>query len=145
MKNHHSYRVAIVRAVGSDARQLNALAQSITAIAPLIEIVDDEHVLVPMRGPTRYFGGEKAVAEKLFSCAPEHVVLTIGIADGRLAGLIAARMAQPLFVVPAGEISRVFGRYRRAVPRRVRRCICAYFVATFSLGVVDVRKSCCNE
>ncbi|CAB5020432.1 unannotated protein [freshwater metagenome] len=103
MKNHYSYRVAIVRAVGIDARQLNALAQEITAIAPLIEIVDDEHVLVPMRGPTRYFGGEKAVAEQLFSCAPEHVVLTIGIADGRLAGLIAARMAQPLFVVPAGE------------------------------------------
>jgi len=103
MMNHHSYRVAIVRAVGSDARQLNALAQSITAIAPLIEIVDDEHVLVPMRGPTRYFGGEKAVAEKLFSCAPQHLALTIGIADGRLAGLIAARMAQPLFIVPAGE------------------------------------------
>ena len=103
MMNPHSYRVAIVRAIGSDARELNALAQGITAIAPLIEVVDDEHVLVPMRGPTRYFGWEKEVAERLFSCAPKNATLTIGIADGRLAGLIAARMAQPLFIVPAGE------------------------------------------
>ena len=103
-------RVGVVYVPGCTPRELNELAQCITDIAPLIEIVDEEHVLVPMRGPSRYFGGDEAVAQRILAFSTTLSVgseLRIGVADGRLSALIAARYGAPMHIVEKGR-SREF-------------------------------------
>ena len=94
-------RVGVVYAPECTPRELNELAQRITDIAPLIEIVDEQHVLIPMRGPSRYFGGDHAVAQRILAFS-EGRELRIGVADGRLAALIAARYGAPVHIVEQG-------------------------------------------
>ena len=62
-------RVAIVALPREDDRELHRLAQALDTVTPMIEMVDERALLLPMHGPTRYFGGERAVVERIVAVA----------------------------------------------------------------------------
>ena len=62
-------RVAVVALPRADGRMLHRLAQTLVEVTPMIETIDDDALLLPMRGPTRYFGGESAVVERVLAVA----------------------------------------------------------------------------
>jgi protein ImuB len=84
-----------------DARWFEPVVVAVESLAPGVEIVRPGVVVVPARGPVRYFGGDEAVAERLV----DHVAgqagteCQVGIADGVFAAVLAARRG---VVVPAG-------------------------------------------
>ena len=60
-----------------------------------------------MRGPSRYFGGDTAVAElvrdRLMDVVDGRTDVRVGVADGPFAASLAARAADPIRVVEPGE------------------------------------------
>lgn len=85
-------RVAVVRLPAVDGRIAHRLAQGLIDITPIIEVIDEQQILLPMRGPTRYFGGEEAVASRVLSLALEIAPsgVSVGIGSSRLTAQIAA-------------------------------------------------------
>ncbi|MDQ1675522.1 MAG: protein ImuB [Actinomycetota bacterium] len=92
---------------GRDARFFEPVVAAVESLAPGVEIVRPGVVVVPARGPVRYFGGDEAVAERLV----DHVAGTgtecqVGIADGVFASVLAARRG---LVVAAGGTAGFLG------------------------------------
>jgi protein ImuB len=88
-----------------DARAFEPVAAAIEAMAPRVEVVRPGTLAVPSRGPSRYFGGDQAVAERAGAEAAAvlqaaHGVGT-GVADGLVAATLAARTGGRL-VLPVG-------------------------------------------
>jgi protein ImuB len=75
-----------------DAREFEPVVVAIEGLAPGVEVVRPGLVAVPARGPTRYFGSEPAVAERIVEvvAAQAGVQCQIGIADGLFAAILAA-------------------------------------------------------
>jgi protein ImuB len=99
-----------------DARAFEPIAAAVEAFAPRVEILRPGMCIVPTRGPSRYFGGDEALAAKVAAAVDEatgHSCLT-GIADGPFAATLAARMGR---VVAPGES--------------------AAFLAPFSVGALE--------
>jgi protein ImuB len=95
-----------------DARRFEGVVTAIAALIPRIEITEPGMLSFLAKGPSRYFGGEPAMAEKMtmlatHNCAALAAVggFGMGIADGRFAAAIAARQAttsgRPV-IVPGG-------------------------------------------
>ena len=88
---------------GRDARSFEPVVVAVEALAPGVEIVRPGVVIVPARGPVRYFGSAETVAERLV----DHVATEtgtecqVGIADGVFAAVLAARRG--LVVTPGGS------------------------------------------
>ncbi len=94
-----------------DARAFEAVASSLDAVTPGVEVVEPGTLAFATRGPSRYFGGDGALAERVAWMAsgalgdrwPVHV----GVADGAFAALLAAHRAREVGaaseVVAAGE------------------------------------------
>lgn len=85
-----------------DARAFEPVVAAVEAFAPRVEVVRPGVCAVPTRGPSRYFGGDEALAAKVAAAVAEAGgpgCLT-GIADGPFAAVLAARRG---LVVPAGE------------------------------------------
>ncbi len=84
-----------------DARLFEPVVAAVEQLAPGVEVLRPGVVALAARGPTRYFGGEPAVAERLV----DHVAVTtgvesqVGIADGVFAAALAAHRG---VVVPPG-------------------------------------------
>lgn len=78
----------------SEARAFEPVAAVVSELAPKLEIIRPGLCVVPTRGPSRYFGGDEALVERLVT-AVEAVVPAArphaGIADGVFAAQIAAR------------------------------------------------------
>jgi protein ImuB len=77
-----------------DARRFEPVAAAVAAMAPRVEIVRAGTLAVPSRGPSRYFGGDQAVAEQVVAlarAAVPHALVGAGIADGLVAATVAAR------------------------------------------------------
>lgn len=100
-----------------DIRWFEPVARSIGELVPLIDLETPGSVLLATRGPSRYVGGDDALAERLARLAADGVVIIcqrssttrdmsplapadvvsvgggfgVGIADGRLAATLAAR------------------------------------------------------
>ncbi len=89
-----------------DARRFEPVAAALDELTPRIELTRPGLCAFPTRGPSRYFGGDDALAAKakalVDSVLPPHVAAQIGIADGPFAARHAARRCE-LAVVPAGE------------------------------------------
>ncbi|HEY6421708.1 MAG TPA: DNA polymerase Y family protein [Pseudonocardiaceae bacterium] len=85
-----------------DARAFEPVVAAVEALAPGVEVVRPGLVAVPARGPTRYFGSEPAVAERIVDvvAAQTGVQCQIGIADGLFAAALAAHRG---LLVPPGE------------------------------------------
>ncbi|MGB8960949.1 MAG: DNA polymerase Y family protein [Pseudonocardiaceae bacterium] len=86
-----------------DARMFEPVVAAVEALAPGVELVRPGLVAVPARGPTRYFGSEPAVAERIVDtvAAQAGVECQIGIADGLFAATLAAHRG--LLVPPDGS------------------------------------------
>lgn len=95
---------------GRDARAFEPVACSLDAVTPGVEVSRPGTLAFATRGPSRYFGGDEALAERVAWVVsgaldgrwPVHV----GVADGAFAALLAARRSasrgRPTTVVPAG-------------------------------------------
>jgi protein ImuB len=105
---------------GRDARAFEPVVAAVAAFTPRVEVVRPGVCALPTRGPSRYFGGDEALAARVVAAlagdhdvdrrtrsAPLAVDCRVGVADGRLAAGLAARRAgveggPGWLVVPAG-------------------------------------------
>lgn len=101
--------VTIEHDPGRDARAFEPVVAALDDVCPRIEIVRPGVCAFLMRGPTRYFGGDEAVAEHTLALVREiaGVDARIGVAEGRFAASLAAREAshrpQRWYAVASGE------------------------------------------
>ncbi|HEX7096420.1 MAG TPA: DNA polymerase Y family protein [Acidimicrobiales bacterium] len=94
-----------------EARAFEPVVAVIEAFAPRLEITRPGSVAVPTRGPSRYFGGDAALARQVSRRVSEvlagRTACRLGIADGPFAAALAARSAVAartgVHVVPPGE------------------------------------------
>ncbi|GAA4021459.1 DNA polymerase Y family protein [Allokutzneria multivorans] len=85
-----------------DARVFEPVVAAVEGLTPGVEVVRPGVLAVPARGPSRYFGGEEAVAELLVDRVAEAgVECQVGVADGLFAATLAARRG--LVVPPEGS------------------------------------------
>ncbi len=109
--------VVIERDERRDARRFEAVVQAVEEFTPRIELTRPGACTFATLGPSRYFGGDQALAEQVHDRV--HDVLEgmgwpgsvrIGVADGAFAATLAAQMsddahaagASPITVVPPG-------------------------------------------
>jgi protein ImuB len=94
-----------------DHRAFEPVVASLDAITPRVELTVPGQVAFPTRGPSRFFGGDDALAEHTLALvravvAPlvpgGRVACTAGVADGSFAAGLAAR-ADGGVVVPPGD------------------------------------------
>lgn len=102
-----------------DARRFEGVVTAIAALIPRVEITEPGMLSFLAKGPSRYFGGEAAMADRMTSLASSTVAgaegaypalaavggFGMGVADGRFAAAIAARKAAARgkrIIVPAG-------------------------------------------
>jgi protein ImuB len=78
-----------------DARAFEPVVAAIETICPRVEIVRPGLCALATRGPSRYFGGDAALTERVSALLP---AARIGIADGPFAAVLAAR--QGVLVAP---------------------------------------------
>ncbi|MCU1496317.1 MAG: hypothetical protein JWM47_270, partial [Acidimicrobiales bacterium] len=101
----------VVHDPGRDARAFEPLAGALDAVTPGVEVTRPGTLAFATRGPSRYFGGDDALAERVAWMATgavgaldSVVQVHVGVADGPLAALLAAERAhgrgQPALVVP---------------------------------------------
>ena len=82
-----------------DARAFEPVVRAVGAMVPRIEVTEPGTLTFVSRGPSRYFGGDVAMATSVASTATDAAQLSlaavgafgIGVADGRFAAGIAAR------------------------------------------------------
>ena len=88
-----------------DARAFEPVLAAVEELAPGVEVIRPGACAVAARGPSRYFGGEEAAAERLV----EQVALACGVeaqagaAEGVFAATLAARAGR---LIPPGETPR---------------------------------------
>jgi protein ImuB len=83
-----------------DARVFEAVVGAVNELTPRLEVVEPGWLCVEARGPSRYFGGDERLSERLVAIIDDAVGgggdlagLGIGVADGRFASAVAARLA----------------------------------------------------
>jgi protein ImuB len=91
----------VVHEPARDARAFHEVTTAVAELVPRLEVTAPGLLTFPTRGPSRYFGGDQLLAERLqqlvqrtlgsraTACGPP----TVGIADGRFAAGVAARLA----------------------------------------------------
>ena len=84
---------------GRDARAFEPVVQAVEALSPRVEIVRPGVCATGVRGPSRYFGGDEALAARVTSAVGHGC--RVGIADGLFAARLAARRS--LVVAPGGS------------------------------------------
>ena len=101
-------RIVAVRLGDSDARDGELVAAALEQFTPLPEALRPGLHVFGARGPSRYFGGEQALAELVARAAADAVPsaprVGVGVADGLFAAGLAARMAARARG-PAGQAS----------------------------------------
>jgi protein ImuB len=92
-----------------DARAFEPVVAALDAVTPRVEIAAPGLVSFPTRGPSRFFGGDGALAERTAAVVAEVVdgraPVQVGIADGPFVAALAARAGpagSPAVVVPPG-------------------------------------------
>ncbi len=88
----------------ADARAFETVARAVEQLVPQLVLDRPGRCTFSTRGPSRYFGGDDALAQRVLEVVREVGVMDarVGIADGYLAAGLAARAADT-FVVPRGE------------------------------------------
>lgn len=77
---------------GRDVRAFESVVQELEEVVPLLVPMRPGLVLTGARGPARYLGGEEQVAQRLVGAAAEAgAEAQVGVADGLLAAVLAAR------------------------------------------------------
>jgi protein ImuB len=96
---------------GRDARAFEPVASSLDAITPGVEVSRPGTLAFATRGPSRYFGGDEPLAERVAWMVSGALggrwPVRVGVADGAFAALLAAQRAHrrgtATVVVPPGE------------------------------------------
>jgi len=102
-----------------DAGRFEPVVRAVTEISPRLDLVEPGWITLSARGPSRYFGGDRALAERLAPTAASaaaaasaggaemRVDVGVGVADGRFASSVAARLAvrrgEPVVIDPIGS------------------------------------------
>ena len=91
----------------AEARTFEVVVRAMDPITPGVVLERPGVLTFPTRGPSRYFGGDDALSARVLDAMVE-VGITgarVGVADGRFAARLAARIAGPgsARVVPPGE------------------------------------------
>ncbi len=90
----------------AEARAFESVARATAAVTPRVVLERPGVCAFPTRGPSRYFGGDDALAARVLEVVRAVGVTDarVGIADGAFAAACAARAAVPdgAFVVPPG-------------------------------------------
>lgn len=99
---------------GRDARAFEGVIQAVGSFAPRLELGAPGRLAFATRGPSRYFGGDAALAAQVHAAVTAVLAdrgwpgqVRVGVADGPAAAGLAARSARPdrggVRLVPAGE------------------------------------------
>lgn len=106
--------LAIEQPDGSTLRDTLALLDALEAMCPFTEAVRLGLYVLPLRGPSRFFGGDEAVARMVRQCVREVVAAEpkLGVAEGLFCAELAAHREA---VVPLGASEA----FRRAQPLEV--------------------------
>jgi protein ImuB len=93
-----------------DARAFEPVVAAVAELAPGVEVIRPGLCAVAARGPARYFGGDRAVADRLARYVAERTRArcSVGVADGRFAAALAATRGE---VVPRGGSRRYLAPY----------------------------------
>lgn len=95
-----------------NAREFARVVEAVAGMVPRLELTEPGVLTFPTRGPSRYFGGDEAMAARVLGLVADAVgnrlagtgTPGIGIADGRFAAGVAARRSvearRPLVVAP---------------------------------------------
>jgi len=98
-----------------DAREFEPVVRAVVELSPRVDVVEPGWISLLARGPARYFGGDRPLAERLVEQVSEVIAAAgmqptragIGVADGRFASSVAARLAArrggPVIVEPGGS------------------------------------------
>ena len=96
-----------------DARFFEPVVRAVGELVPLLDVESPGCLLMATRGPSRYVGGDDALADRLTELASRGLVAArevagvgVGIADGRVAAMLAARRSAVLrrpVVVPSAH------------------------------------------
>lgn len=92
----------------ADARAFEIVVRAVEELVPRLVLERPGQLSFPTRGPSRYFGGDDALAARVVACVRALDVADVraGIADGTFAAGLAARAteerARDAMVVPAG-------------------------------------------
>jgi protein ImuB len=95
--------VEVDHAAGAVA--FEAVARALEAITPRVALERPGVLSFPTRGPSRYFGGDDALAMRVLALADPSRTARVGIADGPFAAALAARAGStddPVTVVAPG-------------------------------------------
>ncbi|MBV8161584.1 MAG: DNA polymerase Y family protein [Acidimicrobiia bacterium] len=84
---------------GGEARAFEPVVTAVESFCPRVEILRPGVCAVATHGPSRYFGGDQALAARVTD-AIAHVGGQAGVADGPFAAELAARAGQ---VIPLGQ------------------------------------------
>jgi protein ImuB len=100
------------RDADAEARAFEPVVAAVEDFCPRVEVVRAGLCAIGTRGPARYFGGEKALVEKITHAVGDRGFLCrAGVADGLFAARIAARTCQATPVVPRGGTQRFLAPY----------------------------------
>jgi protein ImuB len=82
---------------GAEARAFEAVARAVETVTPRMVLERPGRLGFPTRGPSRYFGGDAALAERVGGLIAAAGVpdARVGVADGGFAARLAARVAAP--------------------------------------------------
>jgi protein ImuB len=83
-----------------DARAFEPVVAAVVEhITPRVEVVAPGQLAFPTRGPSRYHGGDAALADLVLAAVVDVIGVapgpTVGVADGRFGALLAAMAARP--------------------------------------------------
>jgi protein ImuB len=98
------------RDVDRDAREFEPIVRAVAELSPRLDVIEPGWISLLARGPSRYFGGDRALVERLAGRLAEVADRTdigIGVADGRFVSSVASRLAvrrgTPVIVEPGGS------------------------------------------
>lgn len=106
--------LAIEQPDGSTVRDTIALLDALEAMCPFTEVIRLGLYVLPLRGPSRFFGGDEAVLRMVRQCVLDVVATEpkLGVAEGLFCAELAAHRE---IVVPLGSSDA----FRRAQPLEV--------------------------
>jgi protein ImuB len=87
----------VERDAGAEARAFEGVARATEPVTPAVVLERPGVLTFPTRGPSRYFGGDEALAAHLLGIVAELGILDVraGVADGAFAARLATRVAAP--------------------------------------------------
>ncbi len=98
--------VVVAADLHRDIREFEPVVAAVAELCPRLEVIRPGWCGVPTRGPSRYFGGDGALAHRVQAVAQEVIgvrgTVQVGVADGRFAAELAAAGAVEPVVVAAG-------------------------------------------